>query len=118
MKTKIACIAMTAAVLSACASTQSTLPVIARADASYETTGLGKTKLDAQRHALNTAQKQCGSKTPIIIKDNHTYNGIIGEQAGRVLDKGMGVVGLILGTPTPELSRDDDYEYTINFKCQ
>lgn len=46
------------------------------------------------------------------------YNGIIDERAGRMIEQGIGVVGKVLGTGSVDLSRDDDYEYTMNFKCQ
>lgn len=104
--------------LSACASTQSISPVIARADATFETTGIGKTKLIAQENALDAAKKQCGIRTPVIVKDSTTYNGVMDERTGRIIEQGISVMGAIFGTASPKLSRDDDYEYNISFKCQ
>lgn len=103
--------------LSACAG-QSGLPVLTRSDASHETTGLGETKAKAQAAALEVAKKQCGHKTPIIISDKYTYNGLWDEKTGRMIEQGAGVVGAIFGKNTPRLSRPDDYEYTINFRCK
>ncbi len=103
--------------LTACQSTP-TAPVIARADATFETTGLGKSKTDAQSQALAAAKKQCGVRTPIVIKDATRYNGVLDERTGRLIEQGAAVVGSVLGTNTPSLSHDDDYEYTISFKCQ
>lgn len=103
--------------LTACQSTP-TAPVVARADHSFETTGLGKSKLDAQKDALLAAKKQCRFKTPIVIKDSTHYNGVLGEKTDRLLNKGANVLGAMMGNSLPELSRDDDYEYTIKFKCQ
>lgn len=103
--------------LTACQSTPS-VPVIARADNTFEITGLGATKSKAQASALDDAKKYCGMKTPIVITDNITYNGVIDEKMGRVLEQGVGVIGAVLGTKTPNLSRDDDYEYQIKFRCQ
>ena len=37
---------------------------------------------------------------------------------GRIIEQGAKVVGTILRTGSPKLSRDDDYEYFIKFKCQ
>ena len=108
----------TALLLSACATSGTTAPVITRADASHETTGLGATKLKAQESALATAKKQCGLKTPVIIEDKTTYNGVLDEKTGRILEQGVGIIGSVLGKATPDLSRDDDYEYNIKFKCQ
>lgn len=103
--------------LTACQSTPS-VPVIVRADNTFELTGLGTTKAKAQANALNDAKKYCGIKTPIVISDTTTYNGVIDEKMGRVLEQGVGVIGSVLGTKTPSLSRDDDYEYHIKFRCQ
>lgn len=106
--------------LTACASTSSTNPVIMRADSTLETTGLGETKLKAQEVALTTAKKQCGGKSVVVIEDQITYNGVLDEKTGRVIEQGMGVVGAIFGNPIglPKLSRNDDYEYQLKFQCR
>lgn len=103
--------------LTACQSTP-TGPVIAKADNTFETMGVGATKAKAQQSALDNAKKSCGFKQPIVIKDTLTYNGVVDEKTGRVIEQGVGVLTSILGTKSPNLSRDDDYEYHISFKCQ
>lgn len=103
--------------LSACQSTPSS-PVIQRANSIYETTGIAETKVKAQQNAIDSAQKTCRSKQVIIVEDNVKYNGILNERTGRMVGQVGAVVGSIFGTGTPDLSRDDDYEYTINFRCQ
>lgn len=107
-----------AALLSACASTTSTSPVLTRADGTFETTGLGTTKLKAQEAALSAAKKQCGTRSPVIISDKTTYNGVLDERTGRMIEQGASVVGAVFGQATPNLSRDDDYEYQIKFQCR
>lgn len=108
-----------ALLLTACASTgDSTNPVITRADATHETTGLGSTKIKAQEAALATAKKQCGSKTAVIINDKHTYNGILDEKTGRMVEQGVSIAGAIFGAGVPNLSRGDDHEYHITFQCK
>ena len=106
-----------ALVLSACQSTPSS-PVIQRANSIYETTGIADTKVKAQQNAIDSAQKTCRSKQVIIVDDNVKYNGILNERTGRMVGQGGSVVGSIFGTGTPDLSRNDDYEYKINFRCQ
>lgn len=106
-----------ALLLSACATSTTTAPVITRADATHETTGLGATKAKAQETALATAKKQCGLKTPVIIDDKTTYNGVLDEKTGRMIEQGVGIIGSVFGTASPNLSRGDDYEYYIKFKC-
>lgn len=103
--------------LSACQSTPSS-PVIQRADSTYETTGLGETKIKAQQNAIASANQTCRSKQVIVVKDTVKYNGVLDERMGRIVGQAGAVLGTILGTGSPELSRDDDYEYTINFRCQ
>ena len=103
--------------LSACQSTPSS-PVIQRANSIYETTGIAETKVKAQQNAIDSAQKTCRSKQVIIVDDNVKYNGILNESTGRMVGQVGAVVGSIFGTGTPDLSRSDDYEYTINFRCQ
>lgn len=106
-----------ALVLSACQSTPSS-PVIQRANATYETTGIADTKVKAQQNAIDSAQKTCRSKQVIIIEDTVNYNGILDERTGRMVGQAGAVLGSIFGTGSPDLSRDDDYEYTISFRCQ
>ncbi|WP_367108573.1 hypothetical protein [uncultured Psychrobacter sp.] len=104
--------------LSACQSTPTSSPVIQRANATYETTGIGATKIQAQQNAIDSANKTCRSKQVIVLNDKTTFNGILNERTGRMVGQMGAIVGSVLGTDSPELSRDDDYEYTINFRCQ
>ena len=108
----------TALLLSACASTTPTSPVLTRADATHETTGVGATKLKAQENAIAAAKKQCGLRSPVVIEDKHTYNGVLDEHTGRMLEQGVSIAGGIFGVKTPNLSRGDDHEYYMKFKCQ
>lgn len=103
--------------LSACQSTP-TSPVIQRANSIYETTGLGDNKVTAQQNALDSAKKTCRSKQVIIVKDQVKYNGVLNERAGRMVGQMGSVVGSVFGKNKPDLSRNDDYEYLINFRCQ
>lgn len=107
----------TALILSACQSTPSS-PVIQRANSIYETTGLADSKVKAQQNALDSAKNTCRSKQVIIVEDKVKYNGILDERTGRMVGQASAVIGSIFGTGSPDLSRDDDYEYTINFRCQ
>lgn len=109
---------ITAVTLTACQSTPSAIPVIERPNKVFETTGLGKTKAIAQVNALGYAKKQCsGLSAPVILTDSYKYNGVLGEGAGRVADQAISVIGGIFGNKT-SIARDDDYEYTITFRCQ
>ena len=104
--------------LTGCQTTpSSTLPVIERANNVYETTGLGKTKQLAKTNAIDYATQQCRGKSPIVLTDNYQYNGVLDENMGRVADQAVGMIGSIFGSKKT-IARDDDYEYTITFRCQ
>ncbi|KAA0926185.1 hypothetical protein FQ082_07970 [Psychrobacter sp. ANT_H56B] len=103
--------------LSACQTTPSS-PVIQRANSIYETTGIANTKIKAQQNALDSAKTTCRGKQVIIVEDQVKYNGILNESTGRMIGQASAVLGTILGTGSPNLSRDDDYEYMISFRCQ
>lgn len=104
--------------LGACQSTPSSSPVIQRANSIYETTGIGISKVKAQQNAINSAKSTCRSRQVIIVNDKTKYNGVLDERAGRMIGQVGAVVGSVMGKGAPDLSRDDDYEYTINFRCQ
>lgn len=106
-----------AVALSACQSTPSS-PVIQRANSIYETTGIADTKVKAQQNALTSAKNTCRSKQVIIVEDKVNYNGILDERTGRMVGQAGAVIGSIFGTGSPDLTRDDDYEYLIKFRCQ
>ena len=107
-----------AIILSACQPTQTAVPVIQRPNNLLETTGLGKTKVAAQTNALNYARQQCRRRTPIVLSDTYRYNGVLDENMGRVADQAIGVLGSMVGMKKTSIARDDDYEYTITFRCQ
>lgn len=115
--TTLGLLASAAIGLTACQSTP-TAPVIQRADSTYETTGLGKTKIQAQENALASAKKTCVSRQAVIVKDEVRYNGVFNEKTGRMIDQMGSIAGAVLGTGSPNLSRDDDFEYDISFRCQ
>ena len=114
---KITTAALVAAVgLSACQSTPTNLPVLQRANNTLETTGLGKSKNIAKLNALHIATEQCRGKSPIVLTDSYQYNGVLDENMGRAADQAIGMIGSVFGSKKT-LARDDDYEYTITFKC-
>ncbi|WP_201532764.1 adenovirus L4-33K/L4-22K family protein [Psychrobacter ciconiae] len=113
----IAAIVASALTLAACQSTPAS-PVIQRANSTFETTGIGNTKVKAQENALASAQKTCRGQQVIIVDDNVKYNGLLDERTGRVVGQVGTVLGTVLGTGSPNLSRQDDYEYQISFRCQ
>lgn len=114
---KITTIVLLAAMsLSACQSTPTNLPVLQRANNTLETTGLGKSKNIAKLNALHIATEQCRGKSPIVLTDSYQYNGVLDENMGRAADQAIGMIGSVFGSKKT-LARDDDYEYTMTFRC-
>ncbi|MGO2020629.1 MAG: hypothetical protein ACTH2L_12515, partial [Psychrobacter sp.] len=79
---------------------------------------IAETKVQAQQNALDSAQNTCRNDQVIVVEDTLTYNGILDERTGRMVGQASAVIGSIFGTGSPDLTRDDDYEYTISFRCQ
>lgn len=102
--------------LSACQTAPTNLPVIQRPNNVLETTGLGKTKAIAKANALTIATQQCRGKSPIVLTDTYQYNGVLDESMGRAADQAIGIIGSVFGSKKT-IARDDDYEYTITFRC-
>jgi len=114
---KITTITLLAAMnLSACQRTPTNLPVLQRANNTLETTGLGKSKNIAKLNALHIATEQCRGKSPIVLTDSYQYNGVLDENMGRAADQAIGMIGSVFGSKKT-LARDDDYEYTMTFRC-
>ena len=114
---KVTSITFVAAItLSACQTAPTNLPVLQRANNTLETTGLGKSKNIAKLNALHIATEQCRGKSPIVLTDSYQYNGVLDENMGRAADQAIGMIGSVFGSKKT-LARDDDYEYTITFKC-
>ncbi|MFW2177373.1 MULTISPECIES: hypothetical protein [unclassified Moraxella] len=117
LSSKTATLAVLSSVLlTACQSTPTNLPVIQRPNNVFETTGLGKTSTIAKTNAINYATQQCRNHSPIVLSDTTKYNGVLDEGLGRIADQAMGVIGGIFGNKA-SIARDDDYEYTITFRC-
>lgn len=102
--------------LTACATS---LPanVIPRENNLYETTAMGNSRFVAQQNALKNAEKTCHFKKLVVIEDNTTYNGVVDEQTGKILEQVSSVANVIFDTKLPKVARDDDYTAFMRFRC-
>lgn len=98
--------------------TTPTTPVMQRVNQVYETTGFGSSKVKAQRMALANAKSTCGIKSPIILTDKITYNGVLDERTDRVIQKAGQIATSVLGLGKASLASDEDYEFAITFRCE
>lgn len=121
MKFATLCVTAIALVLSACASQPTTSLAIQNINNEYEVTGLGKSQVIAKNNAITAANKTCGSKAaPILVNEKSSYNGafkgVVNEKTGQVIQAAADVIGG-LGGKSIGLSRDDDYQTVLTFKC-
>lgn len=119
MLTRFSCLAGLIA-LTGCA-TQPPLPaVMMRENNQYEVVGQGPSRAIARERAVQAANTTCnrGGYAAVIASDQERYNGVLGEQTGRVIDNVGRAVGAVTGIRTPTMTRDDDYELTLRFYCK
>lgn len=121
MKLATLCVTATALVLSACASQPTTSLAIQNINSEYEVTGLGKSQVIAKNNAITAANKTCGSKAaPVLVNEKSSYNGafkgVVNEKTGQVIQAAADVIGGLAGK-SAGLSRDDDYQTVLTFKC-
>lgn len=108
---------LTVGMMAGCQTTPTT-PVMQRVNQVYETTGFGSSKVKAQRMALANAKSTCGIKSPIILTDKITYNGVLDERTDRVIQKAGQIATSVLGLGKASLASDEDYEFAITFRCE
>lgn len=107
-----------ALLLAACATTPNPL-VIPRENNQYDTVGMGKTRVIALNQAMQSVNATCRGKggNPVVINDETKYNGVVSEETGRLIERVGSAVGAIAGIASPNMSRDDDYQVTVHFRC-
>lgn len=105
--------------LSGCASNPPA-NVFMRGENQYETIGQGQTRAQARDRALQTAGRTCQRRggQVMVISDEIRYNGVLSEQASRVVTDVSKVVGSLARIRPPSLARDDDYEMVLKFSCR
>ena len=113
---------VTAGLVSACATTPNHSLAIQKENQTFEVTGLGKTELIAKNNAISAANKTCGSRsTPIVIDEKTQYagalKGVVNESTGQMIQAAASVIGNMTGMKTG-INQDDDYQTTLNFRCQ
>jgi ABC-type Fe3+-hydroxamate transport system substrate-binding protein len=118
MKTHAFFALLPAVLLAACATTPNPL-VIPRENNQYDTVGIGKTRIIALNQAMQSVNTTCRSKggNPVVISDETRYNGVVSEETGRLIERVGSAVGAIAGIASPNISRDDDYQVTVHFRC-
>lgn len=121
MKFAVMGLTLTTLILSACASQPTSSLAIQNINNEYEVTGLGKSQVIAKNNAIVAAKNTCGGKAqPILINEQSSYNGafkgVVNEKTGQVIQAAADVLGGLAGKSTG-LSRDDDYQTTLTFKC-
>lgn len=76
-----------------------------------------KTKIQVHKKNALASTKPVRVK-PLSLKTKCDIIGAFNEKTGRMIDQMGSIAGAVLGTGSPNLSRDDDFEYDISFRCQ
>ena len=116
--TPLVTLALIGLILTGCASTPNATTAIQRENNQFEVTGLGKSKTIAMNNAASAANKTCRSSTPVVVNQDIKYNGVVSEQTGRIIEQAASVIGVLSGSGSNSISRDDDYEATLTFYCK
>lgn len=108
--------------LTACATSPSNSLAIQKENNQYEVTGLGKSQIIAKNNAISAANKTCGKKaSPVVTDEKTNYNGalkgVVDEQTGQLIQAAANVLGNLSGK-NAGLSKDDDYQSVLTFRCQ
>lgn len=119
MKNALITMSLAAAVLAGCASTPThSTAVVQRENNQFEVTGIAKSQIMAKNNAVLAANQFCKRQSSVITNEQVKYNGVLDEKTGRMIDQATGIIGVFTGTKAPQMSRDDDYEISLQFYCK
>ncbi len=113
----VACIA--AAILSGC-TTHRMGNVIPAENNLYQVISIGKTEDKALASALYSAETTCMQRQlrHIVLNHKTEYKGIVSAEAGEAIEKVLDIIISETGSKTPDVSGDNDYRTTMQFKCE
>ena len=85
----------------------------------YVSTGTAANAAEALEMANRTAGQCCTdqSRRHVVLNIENQYQGVISEDAGRLLDTAADLAALAGGW-VPTLSSGDDYQTRLTFKCE
>ncbi len=110
---------MVAAILSGCA-THRMGNVIPAENNLYQVISVEKTEDAALASALYSAETTCKQRQlrHIVLSHKTEYKGIISAEAGETIEKVLEIILSETGKKAPDVSGDNDYRTTMQFKCE
>jgi hypothetical protein len=109
------------AVLSACGgATAGRGLVIPYENGRFVATATARTEQDALRDALGAAKDECGGRRqPLaVIKQKTEYKGVVAREIVKTAEQIEEIIAAGGGKVIPDLSSDEDYKVSIEFRCQ
>ena len=94
--------------------------VIPAENNAYQVISIGKTEDSALASALYSAETTCKQRQlrHIVLSHKTEYKGIISAEAGEAIGKVLDIILSETGSKTPDVSGDNDYRTTMQFKCE
>ncbi len=125
---KYVVIALTAGLLSACATTPNstsnpqTLPshTLMKEGGLYQTAGYGFAQDESEKSATANANQSCAifGKLPVVSKMDTKYQGTVGEDVNKTVTMVSGILKSVTGKNYGTTATDKDYRTNLEFKCQ
>lgn len=107
------------AILSGCA-THRMGNVIPAENNLYQVISIENTEEAALASALYSAETTCKQRQlrHIVLSHKTEYKGIVSAEAGEAIGKVLDIILSETGSKTPDVSGDNDYRTTMQFKCE
>ena len=110
-----------AAVLTACGgmAARGNGVVIPYENGRYVATASAKTEETALRDALAAAKDECaGRKQPLaVVKQKTEYKGVVAREIVKTAEQIEEIIAAGAGKVLPDLSSDEDYKVSLDFRC-
>ena len=119
---RIALLTATALVLAACGAVggdKGNGIVIPYENGRLVSTASGRTEEDALRDSLEAAKDECaGRKQPLaVVKQKTEFRGVVSREIVKTAEQIEQIILAGAGKVVPDLSRDDDYKVSLEFRC-
>lgn len=120
MKVKIFTAALSAVIITGCASGPQMGNVIPKSGGVYQAISDGSTKQEALESALFSAESTCKARNMrhVVSGEQTKYKGVVSEETNNVVNSAQGIITAVTGQWVPTLSKDDDYQVTLTFSCE
>lgn len=112
---------LTCALLSACAAAGrgANGVVIPYENGRYVATAMARNEQDALRDALDAAKGECRDRRqPLaVVKQKTEYKGVVAREIVKTAEQIEEIIAAGAGKVLPDLSSDEDYKVSIEFRC-